>query len=411
MLVINTEIGFSSKPAYRINDTTGIITITGKIIDAETKKPIMYTSVFLNETSIGTVANTNGEFILKIPANKNAKIGFLHLGYKSVYIDISELQKNENIISMMPEIVSLQEIIVRIENPVNLLKGAVNNIYKNYSRKPATVMGFYRETIQQNKRYVSVAEAVLEAYKASYTSFLDDKVKILIGRKGQDVKKMDTLIVKLQGGPLTPFYLDIAKNPENLISEDFFKNYDLKLVGQTSLDNQRCYIVEFEMKKDLNLPLYKGKFFIDVDNLAFVAIEFGISDYGLQYANNLFIKKKPLSLKVEILGANYFIKYNKSNSIWNLAYVRSELKFKCKWKKRLFSSTYNITTEMAITDIDYNNVERIKAAEAFKFSDVFSEKADDFKNDDFWGDYNIIAPDESIMNAIIRLNKKLKRQQ
>ena len=57
-------------------------------------------------------------------------------------------------------------------------------------------------------------------------------------------------------------------------------------------------------------------------------------------------------MRANILGANYYVKYAKANGFWNLSYVRSELSFKCKWKKKLFSSTYKTMVEMAVTDID-----------------------------------------------------------
>jgi hypothetical protein len=394
-----------------MRDSSEFISYQGKVIDMDTRNPIVYASVYLEGTNIGTVANSDGEFLIKVPGNSNGRICFSHLGYKTVMMERTELKNSGNIIALKPEIVSLQEVIVRVEDPAQIIKGAINNISKNYSRKPAMVTGFYRETIQQNRKYVSVAEAILEAFKAPYNNyFMNDKVKVLIGRKSQDVKNMDTIVVKFQGGPILPFYIDIAKNPENLINENFYNQYNLKLTGQISLDNIRCYVVEFEQRKDLDLPLYKGRFYIDVDNLAFVAAEFSISEYGLPYATSLYVKKKPATMKIDIIGANYFVKYNKSGDIWQLAYTRSELKFKCKWPKRLFSSSYNVSTEMAVTDLDYNDVERIKSAEAFKPSEIFSDRVEDFRNDEFWGDYNIIVPDESVLSAIQKLNKKLIKQ-
>jgi hypothetical protein len=412
MAVILTVGTGATASALNRNDSATVVSIAGKIVDSETNKPIMYASIFLSNSNIGTVANAAGEFLLKVPKAKNGeKIGFSHLGYKTALIDQATLNKTENTVSLTPELVSLQEIIVRIEDPENLIRIAINNIRKNYSKKASRITGFYRETIQQNKKYVAVAEAVLEAYKAPYDNiFLDDKVKILIGRKSQDVKKMDTIVVKLQGGPITPFYLDLAKNPENLVNEDFFKNYDLKLSGQISLDNERCYVIEFTQRGDVKLPLYKGKFYLEVESLAIVAAEYSLSEIGLEYASNTFVKKKPLTMRIDITGADYYIKYTKTDELWNLNYVRSELRFKCKWKKRFFSSSYTTMSEMAVTDISSENVEKIRSAESVKSSDVFSEKADAFRNDEFWGDYNIIVPEESILNAIHKLNKKLKKQ-
>lgn len=412
-LAVIFTVGINTKVngAYKKNDSATYISISGKILDSESKKPIMYVSVYITNTNIGTVANGAGEFMIKIPVSKKVeKIGFSHLGYKTLMLDQTSMKPLDNDILLTPELVSLQEIIVRIEEPENLIKLAINNLSKNFNKKASMITGFYRETIQQNRKYVSVAEAVLEAYKSPYDNmFANDKVKILIGRKSQDVKKMDTIVVKLQGGPITPFYLDIAKNPENIVNEDFFNNYELKLAGQISLDNERCYVVEFEQRKGVELPLYKGKFYLEVESLAIVAAEYSLSENGLEYATNTFVKKKPLTMRIDITGADYYIKYTKSGELWNLNYVRSELRFKCKWKKRFFSSSYIAMSEMAVTDIDNNNIERIKNAESVKSTDIFSEKADDFRNDEFWGDYNIIVPEESILNAIHKLNKKLKK--
>jgi hypothetical protein len=393
------------------NKNDAFLSLTGKVIDKETSKPIMFASVYVTGTSIGTVANSDGEFLLKIPKDKaNATLSVSHLGYKSFSIEISKLVNGTIELKLEAELVPLQEIIVRSEDPVVLLKGALNNIHKNYRTDPVMLRGFYRETIQQNKKYVSIAEAVLDAYKAPYDGFANDRVKVVIGRKGQDVKRMDTIVVKLQGGPITPFFLDAVKNPEAILSEDYFKYYDYKLAGQVMLGNTRCYLIEFTQKEIGDEALYSGKIYIDVDKLAIVGLEFGISEYGLPMASNLFVKKKPLTLKFETVSANYLVKYAESNGKWCLNYVRSELKFKCKWKKRLFKSSYIAMVEMAVTDMDTANVEKIPVKETSKFSDIFSEKVESLTNPDFWGDYNIIKPDESIQNAIEKLGKRLKKK-
>jgi hypothetical protein len=42
--------------------------------------------------------------------------------------------------------------------------------------------------------------------------------RIIQGRKSGNVKKADTLLVKLQGGPHVSMLLDVVKNPELIIS-------------------------------------------------------------------------------------------------------------------------------------------------------------------------------------------------
>ncbi|MGE5401122.1 MAG: carboxypeptidase-like regulatory domain-containing protein [Ignavibacteriales bacterium] len=63
------------------------ITITGKVIDSKTEEPIISASVFLENTTIGTVTNNNGEFIInKVP------LGFYHLVVSSVGYEIKSMQ-------------------------------------------------------------------------------------------------------------------------------------------------------------------------------------------------------------------------------------------------------------------------------------------------------------------------------
>jgi hypothetical protein len=66
-------------------------------------------------------------------------------------------------------------------------------------------------------------------------------------------------------------------------------------------------------------------------------------------------------------------------------------------------------SEMAVTDISVENVNRFTFKESAKMNDVFADQVDYFKDDSFWGSYNYIKPDESIQEAIQKLNKKIIR--
>jgi hypothetical protein len=65
-------------------------------------------------------------------------------------------------------------------------------------------------------------------------------------------------------------------------------------------------------------------------------------------------------------------------------------------------------SEIAITDRTTEEVIKIPKDEKIRHSDVFSEKVGDFADPEFWGDYNVIEPDQSIESAIRRLSRKLK---
>ena len=391
---------------------TAYKTFTGKVIDNTTKKPVVFANVYLIGSSLGTVTNADGEFIIKVPiAELNRKVGFSNLGYKNLVISLSDLKEKDNTIRLEIAATPLEEVVIRTDDPLELLKMAYRRITENYNADPEMQVGFYRETVKQNRNYVAVAEAVLDVYKSSYNSLLDyDRVRIYKGRKSEDVKKMDTLMFKLQGGPRTSFMLDLVKNPGEILSEEYLEDYEFTFAGFASIDGRDNYVIEFDQKADVDLPLYKGKIFLDTKNMAFSRIEFSYSDKALDIADNELVRKKPMDLKVDVLGANYLVNYRILDDKWYLNHVRSELVFKCIWKKKRYNSTYTTALEMAVTDRNADNINKSKYKEQVKMSDIFADQVNTYKDENFWGEYNYIKPDESIESVINRLNRRLKWQ-
>jgi hypothetical protein len=198
---------------------TAFKVFTGKVIDHATRKPVVFANVYLIGSSLGTVTNADGEFVIKVPVTElNRKLGISNLGYKNMIIDLADLKGRENIFRLELAATSLEQVVIRSDDPIDLLRMAYRRIPENYNTDPEMQVGFYRETVKQNRSYVAVAEAVLDVYKSPYTSLMDyDRVKIFKGRKSEDVKKMDTLMFKLQGGPKTSFLLDVVKNPGEIL--------------------------------------------------------------------------------------------------------------------------------------------------------------------------------------------------
>jgi hypothetical protein len=69
------------------NDTTSYTVLTAKVVDEETKKPIVFATIYITGTSIGTVSNSDGEFELKIPEKSTSgTLSITHLGYKNLEV-------------------------------------------------------------------------------------------------------------------------------------------------------------------------------------------------------------------------------------------------------------------------------------------------------------------------------------
>lgn len=397
---------------YQDNDTLKIKSYSGKVIDIKTGDPIVFASVFITGTRTGTVTNSDGEFIIKVPSMYVEKqLGITHIGYITSYIDLLSLKNSGNIIELSSVPYEIEEVTIRKLEPEALLRTAIRKIPENFSKNPVMMTSFYRETIKQNRSYVAVAEAVLDAYKSSYSNPGEsDRIKVFKGRKSQDVKKMDTVLFKFQGGPYTSFLLDIAKNPGDLLSVESLEFYDYKMGGIVSVNNAQAYVIDFDQKETVDFPLYKGKLYLDVSNLAIVGAAFEISPRMIERVSDYLIRKKPAGMSVNVESGNYLVNYRKIEGLWYLNYVRTELVFRVRWKKELFRSIYTTMSELAVTNTIAENVEKFRFRETAKYTDIFVEQVSDFEDPDFWGDYNIIKPDESIEEAIEKLSKKLRRR-
>jgi hypothetical protein len=399
-------------PGSTNNDQDNYITIKGKVIDTESGSPLVFASVALKETNVATITNIDGEFILKIGEGVTSKsLEITFLGYKNKSIPLTEMKDNgyKNVISLEQAPIPIKEIIVKPMDPNYIVEKAISNISKNYESVPNLMTGFYRETIRKNRTYVSIGEAVVEIFKAPYDNDLRyDGSRIYKGRKSTDVEKMDTVLFKLQGGPVSSLELDIVKNTESVLTRDAMQYYNYSLSTVIEIDNKPHYVIDFKQKSTVDVPLFMGTLYIEMESFAITEAEFGFNLSNKEAATSIFIRKKPLGMKVTPEVATYRTKYREQDGKWHFAYSRAEVRFKVDWAKKLFNTFYTTMTEIAITDRTDQEVIKFASKDKIKYNDVFSEKVGAFTDDKFWGDYNVIEPDQSIEAAIRRLSRKLK---
>lgn len=389
-----------------------VLTLRGKVVDKETRSPLVFASVVVKETNVATVTNIDGEFTIKITDLANSKnLQFVFLGYKTRTLPISEMRDNgyRNVIELEAAPIPIAEIVVKPVFPDEIMEKMVTSVNKNYPSVPNLMTAFYRETIRKNRTYVSIGEALVEIFKAPYNSDLRfDGTKIYKGRKNVDTEKVDTVLFKLQGGPVTSLQLDMIKNPDQLITPEAMKYYDYKLTGVVEIDGRPNYVIEFAQKPGVDIPLFLGKLYIDTKTFALAQAEFGFNLSNKEEATALFIKKKPLGMEVTPEVATYLVKYRTQDNKWYFTYSRAEVKFKVNWKKKLFHTNYTIMSEMAATDRTDQEVIKFASKDKIKYSDIFIEEVSAFADPEFWGDSNVIEPDQSIESAIHKIAKKVK---
>ena len=88
----------------------------------------------------------------------------------------------------------------------------------------------------------------------------------------------------------------------DLFSIESMSFYNYKLAGIINVDGRETYIIEFDQKDNVDLVLYKGKVYLDVNTLAFTGLDFSISEKRIERAAEQLVRKKPVSMKVNVLG-------------------------------------------------------------------------------------------------------------
>ncbi|MDD2419785.1 MAG: carboxypeptidase-like regulatory domain-containing protein [Bacteroidales bacterium] len=390
----------------------GVISLSGKVEDASSKRPLGFASIHLSGSTTSIVTNTDGMFVFKVPAEATGDTVIIsYLGYKSRKIAVSDFEEREMNIPLTPSIITLKPITIRPQDASSIVKMALSRTKLNYSQSPLRMTAFYREMIQKRNTYVSINEAVLDIAKAPYTGYRSDMLGIYKARGNYDANRVDTLMVKFQGGPNSAFELDIMKNP--FLGVDPFiidEIYNFKISDPATIDDKLFYVIDFDQHNKLNDIFFRGKIFIEAESFAVGRIEFAMNVEDNPNANQLFIKKKPSSLKMDVLAANYLVNYKQFDSLWYFDYSRTEVKFAAKWDKKWFRNIYTISSEVAVTDIKPTQF-KIESQNRVRSRDIMSEKVNDFTDENFWEDYNVIEPEASIEKVISRIVRQLRKRE
>lgn len=393
-------------------EVTSFNQFKGEVVDGENNKPLVFATLTLEGSNISTITNTEGKFLLKIPTSiKQGNIIVSFLGYKTSVVPLEQLKDNKNKIALMVSITKLEEVNVVIPKSARtLVKETLRRKGENYFGDPTLMTAFYRETIKKRKKNVSLSEAVVNIYKTPYSSEKKDAVQLYKARKSTDYNKLDTLALKLQGGPFNALYVDIMKYPEYIFNDVTMEDYDFSFERSTRINDKLIYVVGFKQRPNIYDPLYKGQLFIDAENKILTSAIYSLNITDKELASKMFVRKKPRNAKVYPTDIAYRVDYREKNGKWYYGYSNVLLEFKINWDKKLFNSVYSMSCEMAVTDWEKNiSGEVPKVKDRLKSSIILSEAAIGFSDPDFWGEYNIIEPEKSIESAIKKIQRQLKK--
>lgn len=405
-------ISKSYQPSISAADTThkfNVSSISGIVVDDISDEPLPFAAIGLKKTGKGTITNNNGEFGLKITEDcLSDTLSVSYLGYARREIPVVQALGNNFTIRLKREFISIPEIIIRTQIPQEILAKTVSEIPDNYGNTPAMLTGFYREGVLKKQVLQVYSEAVLEIYKSSYAStFLNDQIKVYKSRKIENTSLQDTLAIRLKAGLSTCLELDGARNIFDFMARENMPEYTYRITDIVTFDEDAAFVIDFEQRESVDLPLYKGSIYINTSDFAILQADFEVNPRYINKMKDSFISSSSRGFNTWPISVKYSVSYRKYNDRYFLNHVRGDLLFASKKKKQLFNSQYRVFFELAITDINTTEVKRFDREDLAPIHSVFSRTITSY-DPQFWGDQDFLKPEDNLLQALKNMKVRLQ---
>lgn len=358
--------------------------VSGVVIDNETQAPLENASVGIASLPMGTLSNTDGQFLLKIPvALKDSSLIISHLGYVTYKHVINSLTGPKNlVIKLKPGFIFLGEVTVH-ENALDaeeIILKAVARIKDNYPAAPFILEGFFRTVLKEDDRYVHLIEAALKVYDKHFQRRLrhgiTEDVQIIEARQSVDyatplvrqVRKQNEIVdildqnpVHYQRGLLNPGYFDYK------IDTAFQSDKGLVYIISTIPGSHKIYVA------DETFAILKTIERINEGDEGYEHPEFSLND-------SLIVRRM-----VYLESVSEFSEYNGKMYLKYLNETDAyEMLNKQDRKREFLIESYK---EFVVTNIIIADVKPSAKNESYNFKDNIVNKA---YNPVFWNNYSTI---------------------
>ena len=173
--------------------------IKGKVVDFTQLLPIESASVYVQNSTIGTITNSDGKFSLTVPQKHvNDTLVISSIGFKSYKTTVAEFDGSVDIF-LEEDIASLDEVMIvaetRPKTGNDIVLRAIEELPDNMPEQPYLQKGFLRHKERNKKEFKWLIEAALTVYDSGYASGAKNNLKINIDeiRKSYDLRDVDSL--------------------------------------------------------------------------------------------------------------------------------------------------------------------------------------------------------------------------
>lgn len=342
--------------------------IVCKVLDSNTKEPVVYATVMLKKINRGTHADFNGNFEIPKRYKETGIIKISSIGYKTKEVKLSTLRTAKtNIIYLAVSNSSLDEIVVKTSKKrrkknllaIQIVRKAIDNILENYPTEPHSYIGYYRDYQQpvdnsyqksiKSKtpiRYLNVNEAIIESFDDGFDShkltskknqsllysyrtnnkFIQDST-LTIPYDNKSKKYSESVYISPLGGNELNI-LDLTNTIRNhnkmsfsfsnIFSKDFVENHKFKLRSIIFSDEIPLYEISFFSLKGKTSYKYAayGKIYISKQDFSIYKINYNLyylSKRNPQYAVTIEYKQLKDKMYLNYITFNNFFEATNGN--------------------------------------------------------------------------------------------------
>lgn len=173
--------------------------LKNKILDFSTLLPIESASIYIKNTTIGTVSNEDGKFVLQVPNElQSDTLVISSIGYKSFKIPVNEFDNSEEVY-LEEDIAALDEIILIAENRPktgnDIVLRAIERLSENLPDSAYIQKGFLRHKERNAKEFKWLIESAITVYDSGFQSSSEEHLKINVDqvRKSYDLRDVDSI--------------------------------------------------------------------------------------------------------------------------------------------------------------------------------------------------------------------------
>jgi hypothetical protein len=367
-----------------IRKKVSVQVVRGKVVDASSGEPLAFASVRVAGAAVGTATNNDGLFTLTIPpGQEHATLMISYIGYRIYAAPLTA--KGETVFKLDVDTQQLAPVEITAKTGASVLHEAILKINQNYDTGRVRYTYFVRDQSALDDEPIGASETTYQAYRGAQSPApIAQQLKVLQGRRVKDFAKLQSILqtfirwtgfeLGVAGNIIFTADLNIPDSGDAFPSPRFMTQHAFELLGVSLLDGREVYVVDFDQKPGRRKSLYKGKFYIDTETLAFVRIEIGLSPQGIEHARFFNTPKAMAALfgygKCAVKASTRVINYREVNGTWYPSTIEEYWRADLVKPQRAYYATVEVKGNIVVTDIQSINVIPFTEAERLAARDM-----------------------------------------